>query len=48
MASYMGTGAVFDQAMLAFAQAYADQNAADFKVLQDAVASGRVEAHLGI
>jgi uncharacterized protein (DUF2252 family) len=46
--SYMGTGEVFDRAMLAFAQAYASQNEADFKSLREAVESRRVEAHLGL
>jgi hypothetical protein len=44
IASYLGTGAVFDRAMVAFATTYADQNERDHAALEAAVAAGRVEA----
>jgi uncharacterized protein (DUF2252 family) len=44
IASYLGGGEAFDRAMLAFAEAYADQNERDFERLVAAVASGKVEA----
>jgi hypothetical protein len=39
---------VFDRAIVAFATAYADQNKRDYKSLKSAVASGRLDAHVGI
>lgn len=42
MASYMGTGQVFDKAIAEFAERYADQNEADYRRLLDAIESGRV------
>jgi len=44
IASYLGSGNVFDRALLSFAEAYADQNDRDFAALKDAVESGRVAA----
>ncbi len=48
IASYLGTGAVFDNAMLAFAEAYADQNERDYAALGAAVKAGRVIAKAGV
>ena len=48
IASYLGTGAVFDDAMLAFAEAYADQNERDYAALGAAVKAGRVIAKAGV
>jgi uncharacterized protein (DUF2252 family) len=48
IASYLGTGAVFDRAILEFATAYAEQNARDYKELARAVKSGRVTALKGV
>jgi uncharacterized protein (DUF2252 family) len=48
IASYLGTGAAFDGAMLAFSRAYADQNARDYAALAEAIASGRIIAQTGI
>jgi uncharacterized protein (DUF2252 family) len=48
IASYLGTGQAFDRAMLAFAQAYADQNERDYAALGAAVRSGRVIAKTGL
>ncbi len=43
LAGYLGTDDKFDKAMVAFAEAYADQNAQDFKAMQDAASAGRIE-----
>jgi uncharacterized protein (DUF2252 family) len=48
IASYLGTGPVFDQAIAAFAEAYADQNERDYQALKQAVESGRIEAQTGL
>jgi uncharacterized protein (DUF2252 family) len=48
IASYLGTGDVFDRAMAVFAESYADQNERDFDALKQAVESGRVEAETGL
>jgi uncharacterized protein (DUF2252 family) len=44
ISGYLGSGDAFDQAAAAFAERYADQNEADYKALQAAVSSGRVQA----
>ena len=46
--SYLGSGEVFDKAMAAFAEAYADQNERDYEALRQAVESGRVTAENGV
>ena len=48
IASYLGSGGVFDRAMLDFARAYASQNELDFRALEHAVADGRVAATPGL
>ena len=48
IASYLGSSDVFDRAILAFSEAYAEQNDQDYASLAAAVASGRVEAAQGI
>ena len=48
IASYLGSGATFDRAMVAFSYAYADQNACDHAALGEAVASGRITAETGV
>jgi uncharacterized protein (DUF2252 family) len=48
IAAYLGSGDVFDRAMAAFAETYADQNERDYRALQEAVASGKVAAELGV
>jgi len=48
ISSYLGTGVVFDRAMVSFAEAYADQNERDYAALEAAVASGRVPAETGV
>jgi uncharacterized protein (DUF2252 family) len=46
--SYVGTSDVFDSAMSAFAETYADQNERDYDALKAAVDSGRVKAELDL
>jgi hypothetical protein len=48
IASYLGKGTAFDQALAAFAERYADQNERDYASLQAAAASGRVTAEAGV
>jgi uncharacterized protein (DUF2252 family) len=48
LAAYLGSGGKFDQAMLDFAEAYADQNDRDYAAARAAVASGRIEAVEGL
>jgi uncharacterized protein (DUF2252 family) len=48
IATYLGAGPKFDQAIAHFAAAYADQNELDHQRLVDAVASGEVPAELGV
>jgi hypothetical protein len=44
IASYLGASDVFDKAMAAFAETYADQNERDYIALEQAVKSGRIQA----
>jgi uncharacterized protein (DUF2252 family) len=44
IASYLGGGGVFDQAIVDFSEAYADQNERDYQALVDGVESGRIQA----
>jgi hypothetical protein len=46
IAAYLGAGDRFDRALLAFAEAYADQNERDHAALAQAVKSGALEADL--
>ena len=46
IAGYLGKNDTFDQALSKFAQAYADQTAADHAALVKAVKSGRVQARV--
>jgi uncharacterized protein (DUF2252 family) len=48
IASYLGSGDVFDRAILDFSTAYAKQNDSDYKELVRAVKSGRIVAETGI
>jgi uncharacterized protein (DUF2252 family) len=48
IAAYLGKSDVFDRAIADFAESYADQNERDYKALQDAVASGRITAQIGL
>ncbi|HEX5593903.1 MAG TPA: DUF2252 domain-containing protein [Solirubrobacterales bacterium] len=44
IASYLGSGEVFDKAMTRFAESYADQNERDFERLSAAAESGEIRA----
>jgi hypothetical protein len=44
----MGTSGRFEQSMLAFAEAYADQNEQDHAALAAAVQAGRLAAEDGV
>ncbi len=48
IASYLGSGASFDKAIVEFSIAYADQNLNDYNRLVDAVKSGRILAQTGL
>jgi uncharacterized protein (DUF2252 family) len=48
IASYLGGGERFDEAMADFAEAYADQNERDYKAFAAAVESGRLNAERDI
>ena len=43
IASYLGKGDAFDQALVGFAEAYADQNERDFERVESAAASGEIQ-----
>jgi len=46
--AYLGSGDVFDKAMVAFARSYADQNELDHQALVTAIDEGRMEAVSGV
>jgi uncharacterized protein (DUF2252 family) len=48
IASYLGSGPAFDRAILAFSEAYADQNTRDHAALEAAARSGRVTLEQGV
>jgi uncharacterized protein (DUF2252 family) len=48
IASYLGKSDVFDQAVAAVAETYADQNERDYQALNRAVESGRLTAQSGL
>jgi uncharacterized protein (DUF2252 family) len=48
IASYLGSGAVFDRAIVAFSHAYAEQNERDYRALLAAIKSGRITATKGV
>jgi uncharacterized protein (DUF2252 family) len=48
LAAYLGKSDKFEQALVRFAQAYADQNERDYAALKDAVATGRATAQMGL
>ncbi len=48
LAGYLGGSAGFDEAIAGFALSYADQTDADYALLVDAVASGRIQARTGV
>lgn len=48
IASYLGSGPVFDRSLANFATTYAEQNERDHAALVEAISSGRVAAQAGI
>jgi uncharacterized protein (DUF2252 family) len=48
ISSYLGKADSFDRAILGFSRAYADQNERDYKLLVEAVKSGRITAETGV
>ena len=48
IASYLGRGAAFDDAITTFAELYADQNEKDYATIAEAVKAGRLEAQTGL
>jgi uncharacterized protein (DUF2252 family) len=48
IAAYLGSGDVFDRAILDFSKAYAEQNERDYGELVKAVSSGRIVAQTGL
>jgi len=48
IASYLGNSSTFDDALVEFAETYADQNERDYSHFQAAVAAGRITAETGL
>ena len=48
IASYLGSGTSFDEALAEFAEQYADRNQADYDALVEAETSGRIEVRRGL
>ena len=48
IAAYLGSSDRFDQAILAFSTAYAEQNERDYAAVRDAAESGRIVAETGL
>jgi uncharacterized protein (DUF2252 family) len=48
IASYLGNSSAFDDALVEFAETYADQNERDYGEFKEAVASGRITAQTGL
>jgi uncharacterized protein (DUF2252 family) len=48
IAAYLGSSDSFDQAILAFSQAYAEQNQRDYEALQAAASAGRIPVETGL
>jgi uncharacterized protein (DUF2252 family) len=48
LAAYLGKSDKFEQAVVRFAQAYAEQNERDYNTLKEAVDAGRVSAQTGL
>jgi uncharacterized protein (DUF2252 family) len=48
IASYLGKGDTFDEAIADFSAAYADQNERDYKAFMKAIKSGRLQAESGV
>jgi uncharacterized protein (DUF2252 family) len=48
IASYLGTGSIFDRAIVEFSKSYAEQNERDYEALASAVKAGRITAEKGL
>ena len=48
IASYLGSGKAFDNAIVSFSETYADQNQRDYEALQEAAADGRIVVESGL
>ncbi len=48
IAAYLGKPGVFDEAIAAFASAYADQNERDYEAVEEAAHDGRIEVESGL
>jgi hypothetical protein len=48
ISGYLGRGEVFDDALVAYALAYADQNERDYATFRAAVDAGRLPAEPGV
>jgi uncharacterized protein (DUF2252 family) len=48
IASYLGSGKAFDNAIVSFSETYADQNQRDYEALQRAAADGRIAVESGL
>jgi uncharacterized protein (DUF2252 family) len=48
IAAYLGGGSAFERAILEFSRAYAEQNERDYRVLTEAVETGRIAAQTGL
>ncbi len=48
IAAYLGSGKTFDNAMVTFAETYADQNERDYAALKQAAADGRITVESGL
>jgi hypothetical protein len=48
IASYLGTGTTFDEAIADFSASYADQNQRDYATFKAAVEAGRLKAETGV
>jgi hypothetical protein len=48
IAAYLGSGKPFDNAMVTFAETYADQNERDYDALKQAAAEGRITVESGL
>jgi len=48
IAAYLGSSDRFEGAVADFAETYADRNEADFRLMEQAVLDGRIEAQPGL
>ena len=48
VAAYLGSGKSFDNAIVSFAETYADQNQRDYEALQKAASEGRIKVESGL